>query len=115
MSFPQSVAIKARDFLDYSFLCYNGVLQFCVSCSLRSWRYCRPKGKKILAKKKLAAKLREEPLPVLFKALPVAFRLRRQNFISRALTIPPVTQAASLVGGTCGPGPENPNEVVHFC
>ena len=31
VSFPQSFAIKARDFLDYSFLCYNGVLQFCVS------------------------------------------------------------------------------------
>ena len=32
------VAIKTRDFLDYSFLCYNGVFPFCVSC----WWYVWP-------------------------------------------------------------------------
>ena len=33
------------------------------------------------------------PLPILLAASPLASRLRRQNFISRALTIPPATQA----------------------
>ena len=33
------------------------------------------------------------PLPILLAASPLAFRLRRQNFISRALTLPPATQA----------------------
>ena len=33
------------------------------------------------------------PLPILLAASPLACRLRRQNFISRALTIPPATQA----------------------
>ena len=35
------------------------------------------------------------PLPILLAASPPACRLRRQNFISRALTTPPATQATS--------------------
>ena len=33
----RKLPITARDFLDYSFLCYNGVLQFCVSCWWKVW------------------------------------------------------------------------------
>ena len=33
------------------------------------------------------------PLPILLAASPPACRLHRQNFISRALAIPPATQA----------------------
>ena len=48
-----------------------------------------------------AAKPREipkVPLPILLVASPVASRLRRQDCISRALTIPPATQAMKSDG-----------------
>ena len=38
------------------------------------------------------------PLPILLTALLLACRLRRQNFISCALTIPPATQATNARG-----------------
>ena len=47
------------------------------------------------------------PLPILLAASPLACWFRRQNFISRALTIPPATQAMfaasfpSFIPGIC--------------
>ena len=46
--------------------------------SLRSWRYG-------------AREIKFWSLPILFAASPLSCRLRRQDFISRALTIPPAT------------------------
>ena len=47
---------------------------------IKFWRQSRQKHFKV-------------PLPILLAASPLACRLRRQNFISRALTIPPAMQA----------------------
>ena len=82
--------------------------------SLRSWRYCkRPRNKVLAAEPTIERRSHEEngkrdseipfhyfrvPLPILLAASPLACRLHHQNFISRALTIPPATQATMSQG-----------------